>query len=242
MELSELKDRICSAFHGSEEELSRLLELFEQDHSSFPFNEYELLLTQMISQGAMTLEEYQEIRAEYLSRNPNLWLFELSAPRAFGERYAQTLLQTMNGKLLTPSKTLDPNSHGQYDLWLDGITIEVKASRVTDLDSDAPLYKKALSYRTKKNFLMNFQQLKPQCCDVFVWLAVYRDRTTIWVMNSKEVAAHPDYSQGQHRGNHGNEGQLHITQENIHTLDRYLIDGAEIENAIRSAAARAGYK
>ena len=85
---------------------------------------------------------------------------------------------------------------------------------------------------------MNFQQLKPQYCDVFVWLAVYRDSTTIWVMSSREVEEHSDYSFGQHRGNLGNEGQLHVTQRNIHTLDKYIVEGTDIETAIRNAAYR----
>lgn len=238
MELSELKAKICDTFRGQQEALDVLLMLFDNDNAVFPFNEYELLLISMLSQGGITYNDYQQIRAEYLKQNPNLWVFEISAPRAFGESYGQTLLQTMSSKLLVPNNTLDKDYHGQYDLWLDGIRIEVKASRMTDVDSDEPLYKKALSSNSQKNFLMNFQQLKPQCCDVFVWLAVYRDCTTIWVMSSNEVAKHPDYSQGQHRGNIGNEGQLHITQKNIHTLDKYIVEGKNIETAIRVAGKR----
>ena len=85
---------------------------------------------------------------------------------------------------------------------------------------------------------MNFQQLKPQCCDVFVWLAVYRDEMTIWVMSSNEVMSHADYSKGQHRGNSGNEGQLHITQDNIATLDQYVLKDDDIVTAIRNAKGR----
>ncbi len=49
----------------------------------------------------------------------------------------------MSSKLLTPNKDLDPDYDKQYDLWLDGIRIEVKASRAVDSDSDEPLYKKS---------------------------------------------------------------------------------------------------
>lgn len=136
------------------------------------------------------------------------------------------------------SKSLDADYHGQYDLWLEGIRIEVKASRVVDADSDEPLYKKALSLHTQRPFLMNFQQLKPQCCDVFVWMAVYRDEISVWIMNSSEVENHADYSKGQHRGNSGNEGQLHITQQNIRTLDNYLLKDDDIVEAIHAAASR----
>jgi hypothetical protein len=97
---------------------------------------------------------------------------------------------------------------------------------------------KALSRKTDKNFLMNFQQLKPQCCDVFIWVAVYRDQIVLWVMSSKEVLENPSYSKGQHRGNKGNEGQLHIRQDNVAQLEKYELQGDNLEQAIRDAAKR----
>lgn len=106
----------------------------------------------------MTYEQYIDIRAEYISANPNLWVFEISAPRGFGEKFAQTYIQGKCSKLKRPSKKLYNNYSGDYDLWLDGIRIEVKASRAVDSDSEEPLYMKALSRNTDKNFLMNFQQ------------------------------------------------------------------------------------
>ena len=124
------------------------------------------------------------------------------------------------------------------DLWLDGITIEVKASRAVDSDSDEPLYMKALSRNSQKRFLMNFQQLKPQYCDVFIWVAVFRDEIVLWIMGSSEVLNNPLYSKGQHRGNIGNEGQLHIKDDNIHMLNKYELKGDNIEATIKAAASR----
>lgn len=72
MELSQLKDKICQTFNGEEDELERLLSLVETDSSVFPFNEYELLLFTMFSEGGITYEDYIRIRSEYISRNPNL--------------------------------------------------------------------------------------------------------------------------------------------------------------------------
>lgn len=235
MELTDLKNKIISEYKGSQKELNKILSSIENDNSVFPFNEYELLINSLINCGGLTYKKYIEIRNEYIANNPNLWIFEISAPRGFGETFAQTFLRNKCSKLLAPNKKLDPSYTGQYDLWLDGIKIEVKASRVADADSDEPLYRKALSSKTKKKFLMNFQQLKPQCCDVFVWMAVFRDTITIWVMNSKEVLTHPDYSKGQHRGNKGNEGQLHIKETNIKTLNKYKLKGDNLALAIKKA-------
>jgi hypothetical protein len=238
MELTELKDRIISSFSGSNEDLEEVLAIVEQDQAIFPFNEYEHLICNLIERGGMSYEQYIEIRTEYISENPNLWIFEISAPRGFGEKFAQTYVQGKCSKLKKPSKKLDPNYTGEYDLWLDGITIEVKASRAVDSDSDEPLYMKALSRHTKKRFLMNFQQLKPQCCDVFIWVAVFRDEIVLWIMNSDEVLNHPLYSKGQHRGNKGNEGQFHVKDDNINQLSKYELIGDNIEKAIRDAASR----
>ena len=238
MELTELKTKIIESFTGSAGDLEEVLQMVEDDQSIFPFNEYEHLICNLIERGGLTYEQYIDIRTEYISANPNLWVFEISAPRGFGEKFAQTYVQGKCSNLKNPSKKLDPQYAGDYDLWLDGIKIEVKASRAVDSDSDEPLYMKALSRDTEKNFLMNFQQLKPQCCDVFIWVAVYRDQIVLWVMSSKEVLNNPSYSKGQHRGNKGNEGQLHIRQDNIDQLAPYEFQGDNLERAIREAAGR----
>jgi len=132
--------------------LKQLLEDVEADQSIFPFNEYEKLICNLINRGELTYNQYLDIRSEYISENPNLWVFEISAPRGFGEKFAQTYVQGKCSNLRKASKKLDPDYSGQYDLWLDGIRIEVKASRAVDSDSDEPLYMKALSRNTKKDF------------------------------------------------------------------------------------------
>jgi len=238
MELTELKNKIIQSFSGSATELEKVLQMLEEDQSIYPFNEYEHLICTLIEKGGLTYQQYIDIRTEYISANPNLWVFEISAPRGIGEKFAQTYVHGKCSKLKTPSKKLDPNYSGDYDLWLDGIRIEVKASRAVDSDSEQPLYMKALSRNTNKNFLMNFQQLKPQCCDVFIWLAVFRDEIVLWVMSSKEVLEHPAYSKGQHRGNKGNEGQLHIRKDNIADFEQYELKSDNLEQAIRDAAKR----
>jgi hypothetical protein len=57
-------------------------------------------------------------------------------------------------------------------------------------------------------------------------------------MSSKEVVENPLYSKGQHRGNSGNEGQLHIKNDNIHVLNPYQLQDDNLEIAIRTAAQR----
>ena len=211
------------------------MQLIEQDKSVFPFNEYEHLICNCINKGGLTYQQYVDIRTEYINSNPNLWLFEISAPRGFGEKFAQTYVMGKCSKLKTACKKFDSSYGGEYDLCLDNIKIEIKASRAVDSESEEPLYMKAVSKNTQKKFLMNFQQLKPQCCDVFVWVAVFRDAIILWVIAAKEVANHPLFSNGQHRGNKGNEGQMHIKHDNIHLLDKFILNNDNLEEAIISS-------
>ena len=238
MELSELKSRIIEAFTGSSSDLEQVLQLVDEDKSIFPFNEYEHLICNLINRGGLKYSQYIDIRSDYMRENPNLWIYEISAPRGFGEGFAQSHVQNKSKKLKKAHKEHDKKYTGQYDLWLDGITIEVKASRAVDADSHEPLYMKALSRNSTKNLLMNFQQLKPQCCDVFIWVAVFRDEVVLWILNSDEVVNHANFSPSQHRGNSGNEGQLHVKRENIRLFDQYELKTDDIETAIRDAVAR----
>jgi hypothetical protein len=236
MELIELKNKIIQSFSGNANDLNSALQLFEEDMSIFPFNEYEHLICNLIDKNGLNFQQYFDIRSEYIQANPNLWIFEISAPRGFGEGFAQTYVQAKSSNLIKPTKKLDPNYSGQYDLLLGDISIEVKASRAVDADSTEPLYMKALGRQSKKNFLMNFQQLKPQCCDVFVWVAVFRDEIVLWVISSSDVPQISGFSHGQHLGNNGNEGQMHIKHDNIHLLKKYELKNGDIELAIQRAA------
>ena len=123
MELSELKSRIISSFSGSEKDLMDVLQMIEDDRAVYPFNEYEHLIISFIEKKGLTYEQYIDIRTEYINSNPNLWIFEISAPRGFGEKFAQTYVKGKSNKLLSPSKKLDADFKGEYDLCLDGIKI-----------------------------------------------------------------------------------------------------------------------
>ena len=114
MELTELKDKIVSSFSGSESDLKQILEIIEVDQSIFPFNEYENLICNLINQGELTYKQYVDIRSEYISENPNLWVFEISAPRGIGEKFAQTYVQGKCSNLKKASKKFDPDYSGQY--------------------------------------------------------------------------------------------------------------------------------
>jgi hypothetical protein len=194
-QLQQELDRLLGTLSDAEEIRSRLETLV----SVYPFNDYEFIISHLLAKAVLSLDQYLELRDNYLARNMYLYIFEISAPRTFGEAWAQGHLKELVPELVKSTKKLDPNYSGQYDFLLDGkVRIEVKASRAVDASVEAPLYVKALSSDSTKPFWMNFQQIKPACCDVIVWLAVWRDVIRYWVLASNEVETNPDYSKGQH--------------------------------------------
>ncbi len=230
-------DKLIDELKNAEGFRTRLETLF----SVYPFNEYEYIISTLLGTDTLTLNDYHELRDEYIARNLYLYVFEISAPRSFGEKWAQGQLKSLVPALCKPSRKLDAEYSGQYDFILEvegnRIRIEVKASRAVDSDSDQPLYVKSLSSDSKKRFDMNFQQIKPGCCDVFIWVAVWRDLIRYWVLASREVESNRYYSSGQHRGNVG-EGQLHLNQDNIDKFNEYQAPSDKLFQAIVQAYER----
>jgi len=178
------------------------------------------------------------------------WLFEptfISSTQELRKKWSIVLLKELFPDFQMSSKKLDANYSGEYDFWLDwideqnkyhGIRIEVKTSRAVDFKKpDEPLYIKALASDSKRPFDMNFQQIKIKCADVFLWIAVWRDKIRYWVLNSKEVKTNKYFSKGQHRGNTG-EGQLHLNQDNISEFDQYELKSTELKQAVINAYKR----
>ena len=226
----------------SSQQRNKLKDRLDDLISVYPFNEYEYIISSLLGLGKITLDDYLEIRDEYIARNMYLYIFEISAPRGFGEQWAQGHLKELVPELIKPTKKLDKKYSGQYDFLYKSsekqiIKIEVKASRAVDFNSHEPLYVKALSWKSKKSFDMNFQQVKPKCCDVFVWIGVWRDTIKYWVLSSREVKNNKYYSKGQHRGNIG-EGQLHLKHDNIKKFQKYSSKPNELLEEITKAYKR----
>ena len=215
-----------------------LRERLETLLSVYPFNEYEFIIAHLLAADVLAVDDYQLLRDEYIARNLYLYVFEISAPRGFGETWAQGHLKELVPDLVKPTRKIDPDYAGQYDFLLDGcIRIEVKASRAVAFQTDEPLYLKALSSDSGKQFDMNFQQIKPACCDVFVWVGVWRDVIRYWILASGELQQSKYFSAGQHRGNVG-EGQLHLNRDNAIEFARFEGRSNELLTAIRDAYAR----
>ncbi|GHV13020.1 hypothetical protein AGMMS49938_06770 [Fibrobacterales bacterium] len=235
MLIKELKRDIAKLNVSSENLFDLSDDSLDSLYSVYPFNKFEYIISHLIAENILTLDQYLEVRNAYLRRNKYLYVFEITAPRTFGETWAQRHLNEIIPELERPSKSFDKNYSGQYDFWLDGISIEVKASRAVMRKSGDSLLEKALSVKSKIGFDMNFQQIKPACAKVFVFIAVWRDSIKYWIFSSDEVKNNQYFSKGQHRGNVG-EGQLWITDKNIKDFENNLVPVREILEAIKLKA------
>lgn len=231
-------DKLISRLENSND----LREQLENLDSVYPFSEYEYIISHLLSADKLTLNEYLELRNSYRRRNLYLYIFEISAPRGLGDKWAFGHLKEIIPDFQIPDKKLDPKYSGEYDFLLSRgnksyykIRIEIKTSRAVDFNKpDESLYVKALAYDSDKPFDMNFQQLKIRCADVFIWIAVWRDKIIYWVLNTKELKKNKYFSKGQHRGNIG-EGQLHLNRDNISKFDKYKVKSTEIKQAVIAA-------
>jgi len=233
--MERLKNELKNKIIAMKEKTNGLINFTDKNlddlYSVYPFNKFEYVISHLIATKVITLQEYLNIRNSYLERNKYLYVFEITAPRTFGETWAQRHLNEVVPELKIPSTIYDKNYSGEYDFWYDGIKIEVKASRAVNRKSGDSLIVKALSSDSQSGFDMNFQQIKPACCDVFVWIAVWRDKIRYWVLSSKEVVTNKYYSIGQHRGNVG-EGQLWLKDTNIKEFDKYEVGVRDILSKI----------
>ncbi len=230
-------NKLIQKLENAEDFRATLEDLF----SVYPFSEYEYIISHLLAADKLTLEEYYDLRNSYIDRNLYLYIFEISAPRGLGDKWAFGHLKELVPDFQRPNKKLDSRYSGEYDFWLDwvdkknkhhGIRVEVKTSRAVDFEKpDEPLYIKALSSDSNRPFDMNFQQIKTKCADVFVWIAVWRDKIRYWVLSSDEVQNNRYFSKGQHRGNIG-EGQLHLNRENISEFKKYEVKSTEIKEAV----------
>lgn len=196
--------------------------------SVFPFNEYEYILMFLRDRSIVTFQDYENLRENYISANKYLNLFGL-APRIFGQVWGEQHLCDLDGRFRKGEKVLDPEYDGQYDLWIDGIRVEVKAARAIDTKKRGDLVSKALRSDSDRPFWMNFQQIKLNICDVFVFIGVWVDLIRYWVLTHDDIDESPHRSH-QHRG--GVEYQIGITNRNIEKFEHFLVSASKLADEV----------
>lgn len=221
-----------------------IIEKIKEEKSIYPFSVENKLLVYLVSIGEISYEEYDRQKIEYYERNKYLDLFDM-APRTYGQTWGENhILERCHGFMKATKKNLKniyPNFNGEFDLWLDGIRVEVKACRANDPDGKGGLSSRAYSHgeAREKNFEYHYQQLKPSCCDVFIWIATCRDELIYWVLSSDEVR-NAEGLCPQHRNENTGakdreifEGQIWMTEEQ---LEPFLVRECEIVEKVREKA------
>lgn len=214
----------------------KIIEAIENEKALFPFSIENKLLAYYISIGEITYERYSQLNAEYCKRNKYLDLFDMG-PRTYGQTWGEQHILSLFPQFTKATKesvSIEyPTFDGEFDLWLDGIRIEVKACRASSSKADGSLASRAYLHSEAKaiGFKYHYQQLKPSCCDVFIWIGTCRDELIYWVITSEELLKTGKLG-SQHRNENTGiaevkvfEGQVFMTEEE---LSPFLVDEKNI--------------
>lgn len=205
---------------------SHILQMIEREKICYPFSRQSHLMAYLLGKGIITNDDYNRMYQEYAKRNQYLVLYDM-APRTFGQTWGEDHVQRLFPDFQRATRETMaekyPKFDGEFDLWMDGIRIEVKACRANDASAKGSLASRAyLHSEAKKNgFRYHFQQLKPSCCDVFIWIGVCRDSLLYWVLTSDELVKTGKLAP-QHRNENTGvegasifEGQVFMTEEEL---------------------------
>lgn len=217
-----------------------IIKSIEKEKALFPFSVESGLLAYYLAIGEITYERYSQLNAEYCERNKYLELFDM-APRTYGQTWGEQHVRSLFPQFIKATKenvsAEYPAFDGEFDLWLDGIRIEVKACRANNTKSGGSLASRAYLHSEAKavGFKYHYQQLKPSCCDVFIWIGTCRDELIYWVLTSEELQKTEKLG-SQHRNENTGiagvevfEGQVFMTEEE---LSPFLVDEKDILEAV----------
>lgn len=213
----------------------------EKEKALYPFSIENRLLAYFLALGEISYEQYWKINTAYCQRNKYLDLFEMS-PRTYGQTWGEQHIRSLFPEFIKATKenllNYYPNFDGEFDLWLDGIRVEVKACRANNEKGKGNLANRAYlhSEATAAKFKYHYQQLKPSCCDVFIWIGTCRDELIYWILTSEELKKTGKLG-SQHRNEHTGttgievfEGQVFMTEEE---LKPFLVEEKNILKVVK---------
>ncbi len=201
----------------------------------------EYVVVTLMHEDILSYDEYKKLRSDFEKRNKNIDIIRITSPRTFGETWAENHVTEIVSKLQSTKGT---NAKGEYDVFYKSgkkvLKLEVKASRAIDRTLHHMPYHERALVSTDKNglFDMNFQQMKPTCFDAIIMIGVWTDKIRYWLMTSDEIKKNKYFSTGQHRGNKGYEGQMHVKTENIKDFKEFEVTPKEIAIRLEKLAGR----
>lgn len=225
--MKELRDKLVDLLKTNGDEL--VIKAIMNGESIAPFSTENQMMAYLLSNGAISYQDYENLRNEFIIRyqqeNKYIELFEM-APRTFGETWGEQHIKRLFPLFIKAARnnltTVYPDFDGEFDLWYEGIRIEVKACRANSNEKGS-LADRAYSHEEayQNNFKFHYQQLKPSCCDVFIWIGVCRDELLYWVLTSEELINTGKLG-SQHRNENTGvegaavyEGQVFMTEDEL---------------------------
>lgn len=217
-----------------------MIDAILSEESIAPFSTENRLMAYLLSLGEISFADYECLSQKYIKRhkeeNKYIDLFEM-APRTFGQTWGEQHINKLFPQLSRATKenllSVYPDFDGEFDLWYEGIRIEVKACRANSTNTKGSLSSRAYSHEEAKNnhFKYHFQQLKPSCCDIFIWIGVCRDDLIYWVLSSEDLLKTGKLG-SQHRNENTGvadaevfEGQVFMTEDE---LKPFLVEEKDI--------------
>ena len=247
--MSDLQNKIDLIIKSTNADLN-IIESIKADKTVAPFSTESRLLAYLQSINAISYGEYENLYQAYAEQtkktNKYLSLFDM-APRTFGQTWGEKHILSLFPEFSPATKenlaTIYPDFDGEFDLWLDGIRIEVKACRANNTKTKTSLSERAYYHEDAKRegFKYHYQQLKPSCCDVFIWIGVCRDELIYWVLTSEELKSTGKLG-SQHRNENTGlsgvevfEGQVFMTEEE---LSPFLVNESDILNVVKAKGSK----
>ena len=112
-----------------------------------------MALATFLSIGELSYERYSQLNLEYANRNKYLDLFDM-APRTYGQTWGEQHIRALFPEFIKATKEnvakAYPAFDGEFDLWLDGIRIEVKACRANSTKAGGSLASRAYLHTEAK--------------------------------------------------------------------------------------------
>lgn len=203
-----------------------VIKTIKKEKSLFPFSAESSMLTYFLSIGEISFARYSQLNTEYAQRNKYLDLFDM-APRTYGQTWGEQHIRSLFPEFTKATKENlveeYPDFDGEFDLWIDGIRVEVKACRANFEKGKGSLTSRAYLHSEAKTagFKYHYQQLKPSCCDVFIWIGTCRDELIYWIITSDELRSTGKLGP-QHRNENTKvdgvevfEGQVFMTEDEL---------------------------
>ena len=159
--LTEDINKLLSSIKSSHD----VIDIIKKKKMLYPFSEIATLLSYFVSIDVLTFEDYLRICDDYYMRNKYLLLYDM-APRTYGQTWGEKHIRTLFPEFIKATKEnlveLYPSFDGEFDLWLDGIRVEVKACRANSAITVTSLSERAYLHKDAKEagFKYHFQQLK----------------------------------------------------------------------------------